>query len=800
MKKLQLSLCILSLLLSNTMRSAWILQHSGTTEDLGGIAFINATTGNAVGSNGTLLRTTNGGASWVAQTAPSNFVGAYGLRILFLNNTNGYAMGWGHVIKTVDGGATWTTYKNAPHPYYFGLDAWNDSSICLTGQLRTYDNDCYVSATGVNGFQKLMLPGSNSNSQFARCQYLSQTKLVTIDFREMQFSNDAGLNWTKYTAQQLTGINLGQLHGNFGFNDFYFVDANVGYMVATDYGQVNAGNPNISGMIFKTTNGGLTWTLQKDYIKRVRGVKFLDANTGFAYGENGCIYKTSDGGVTWYGDVIPTTKINDVCIIDQDTAYVVCSNGDIWKTTDGGISTPLSLDLGLNEIQTPAIITQTANPVFLSLLLKNLGGNTLTNAAISYQIDGNPAVNGTINFTPGISNSSEIIANHPASLNTFLTPGVHTLKAWVNTLNGNAADMNHTNDTISTGIKVVLSTLNNKKVVLEEATGAWCGNCPGGTGVIDYLYDSLTAAGKNNFIPIAIHNNDIMATVEGDSISSTWDQGAFPMGWVDRKKDLFESGAGMDVTKWYSAVLKQLKYDAPLNIATQVAYDPSSRQMTISCATSFEIGFNRELRYHVFILEDSILSNQANYYNTWPASPFYGLGNPIINFKNKHVLRDVITPGGVWGQTIPAPAVQAGSTYNFTLNYTLPNFINEMKASVVVFVAYHDVDINRRDILNADALPLIPATGISTIETKPTLLGLYPNPIVTNLSMRISWQEQAAVSVEIIDVNGKTVLQTQTKLAKGINYMELNTEALPNGLYFIKVSDGKSSVSGKFVK
>src|ERR1039458_10628948 len=46
----------------------WILQSSGTTEDLFGIAFTDINNGTAVGSNGTILRTTNGGAVWVSQS------------------------------------------------------------------------------------------------------------------------------------------------------------------------------------------------------------------------------------------------------------------------------------------------------------------------------------------------------------------------------------------------------------------------------------------------------------------------------------------------------------------------------------------------------------------------------------------------------------------------------------------------------------------------------------------------------------------------------------------------------------
>ncbi len=41
--------------------SSWVYQTSGTTNDLWGVSFADATTGTAVGFDGTILRTTTGG-------------------------------------------------------------------------------------------------------------------------------------------------------------------------------------------------------------------------------------------------------------------------------------------------------------------------------------------------------------------------------------------------------------------------------------------------------------------------------------------------------------------------------------------------------------------------------------------------------------------------------------------------------------------------------------------------------------------------------------------------------------------
>ena len=47
----------------------WTQQESGTTENLRDVYFVNNMTGWAVGTNGTILNTSDGGVTWSAQTS-----------------------------------------------------------------------------------------------------------------------------------------------------------------------------------------------------------------------------------------------------------------------------------------------------------------------------------------------------------------------------------------------------------------------------------------------------------------------------------------------------------------------------------------------------------------------------------------------------------------------------------------------------------------------------------------------------------------------------------------------------------
>ncbi len=66
----------------------------------------------------------------------------------------------------------------------------------------------------------------------------------------------------------------------------------------------------------------------------------------------------------------------------------------------------------------------------------------------------------------------------------------------------------------------------------------------------------------------------------------------------------------------------------------------------------------------VFLLENGISANQANYTN------FYGGVDPIPNFIHDHVLRYSFT--NVMGDAVPAGQAAAGNSYRLKYDYELP--------------------------------------------------------------------------------------------------------------------------------
>lgn len=109
----------------------------------------------------------------------------------------------------------------------------------------------------------------------------------------------------------------------FGFNDMHFIpNTEIGYAVGTN------------GTLLKTIDSGLTWSQQfTGTTNNLYGIHFVDANNGFAVGDN-LFLKTTNGGTSWSQPAVPFLP-ERVFFIDSQTGYIG-GGGLLQKTTDGG--------------------------------------------------------------------------------------------------------------------------------------------------------------------------------------------------------------------------------------------------------------------------------------------------------------------------------------------------------------------------------------------------------------------------------------------------------------------------------
>lgn len=141
---------------------------------------------------------------------------------------------------------------------------------------------------------------------------------------------------------QWSKVNAPGIAGNY-FWWIEFESATTGYAIASKSTVIT---------IYKTTNGGATWSALYGMGLVPFTIHFLDENTGFAAGRAaGCkclaISRTTDGGVTWELDSVRNLDgsiakvaagygIHAISFADEMTGYAGGADGSLLRTTDRG--------------------------------------------------------------------------------------------------------------------------------------------------------------------------------------------------------------------------------------------------------------------------------------------------------------------------------------------------------------------------------------------------------------------------------------------------------------------------------
>lgn len=299
---------------------SWTQLTSGYDSTLYNVCFLNQDIGFVCGDNGKILKTVNGGSTWVAQNSGVS----EGLAcIQFVNSNVGYASSgfynkYSTLIKTIDGGNTWT--KTNVTPLMTGGGMWflnaNEGFYAYADSL--YENS--VITRTLNG-------GANWDTVHVANGWISYFHFsdslhgfATVNNGTVLKTTDGGLNWTSlslgkilwgsgiYFINKDTGIVGGQPKQGQGPATMYkTVDAGVNWTPITtnnmifkiffadnDNGYALTVDTTGAGYMIKSTNSGDSWTSEPTPINNLRGLFFLNNSLGYAVGDDGVILKYSN--------------------------------------------------------------------------------------------------------------------------------------------------------------------------------------------------------------------------------------------------------------------------------------------------------------------------------------------------------------------------------------------------------------------------------------------------------------------------------------------------------------------------
>lgn len=179
--------------------------------------------------------------------------------------------------------------------------------------------------------------------------------------------------------------------------------------------------------------------------------------------------------------------------------------------------------------------------------------------------------------------------------------------------------------------------------------------------------------------------------------------------------------------------------------------------------------FDDELKCRWTALRQTSLSQDSLFYSIDSIAAY------IDQAKDRHFNKWPILGVYTWPNPSPIPSDYAGE-------------ITAMKTWIVDRLQWLDANMPGTCHLG------LSEESISSIQT-------YPNPFNSSISISLFSTENSDAIVRIVNTSGAEVLTARnTQLSYGDNTIELATEELSKGIYFIQIQTDKGMVSSKVVK
>lgn len=282
----------------------WGTQASFITDNINGVSFFEGgDEGIAVAANGRILKTTDGGLSWILQNS-ATVINLNAVQMI--SSDSAYVAGdSGVVLVTGDGGVSWTQLASGTSEHLSDVYVLNGNGF-ISGNNGTILKINGTTITASPSSSSANLSGVfvvNGSTAFAAGGGLLNSTLLAT------YNN--GSVWTPLTTGTLSGLNA-----------VCFVNDSTGYAV---------GN---LGTIIKTTNTGSSWsTVSSGTSANLNAVSFITADSGYAVGAGGVVLRTTNAGSTWTTiSAGVSVALNDLSFPANYEGYAVGSGGTIIKT------------------------------------------------------------------------------------------------------------------------------------------------------------------------------------------------------------------------------------------------------------------------------------------------------------------------------------------------------------------------------------------------------------------------------------------------------------------------------------
>jgi hypothetical protein len=444
-----------------------------------------------------------------------------------------------------------------------------------------------------------------------------------------------------------------------------------------------------------------------------------------------------------------------------------------------------NLDAAITEV-TMRQLGLTGQELQVTGELRNLGLTPITSAMLSYTVGANTVDQPLTGLNIPTLGSYQFSFTQPYTL----AVGVQTITVTVFAPNG-LADDNPDNDT-KTSILTGYTPAPGKRVVIEEATGTWCGWCPRGTINMDRAADYY----PEHFVGIAVHNGDPMAVPEYDNgITSFPGFTGFPSVIMDRLQ-IF------DPSQIEANFLSRVTAPPVALLSNHATWNETTNELQVTVTADFQAAVSGNFRLSLVVTEDGVTGlgsgfNQVNFYAGGASGPMGGYENlpnpvPASQMVYDYVGRAVV--GGFNGVAGSLPAsIAAGETHSYTFSYTLPSEYdyNRIKLIGLLLNAQGRID-NASSTSIDEAIANAPVNTLEAAAQQPEVR-IFPNPFSDVTSLQLNLPETAEVQLRVFSSTGALVATRQYGTLQGQWTLPFQAGELPNGMYFLQLQIGKQT-------
>lgn len=384
-------------------------------------------------------------------------------------------------------------------------------------------------------------------------------------------------------------------------------------------------------------------------------------------------------------------------------------------------------------------------------------------------------------------------------------PSRYTITQSIDKVNGEADGYTDGNDNVATTIGIALGEQHyDRKAVVEEMTGLWCGWCPRGMVAME----NLKTMYADDVITIALHGGASIGyndPLEAESyVPLMYFSGSFPSAFVNRfyLADPYyglTSDANMGITDLVDDILAS-PAEAQIGVTSALSADGST--IDVTSYTRFCLTDNSETPHYAVayaLVEDGVRGlayAQTNYYSSQMSggpysgrtpetsglpddlAQFVGMGPSIQGLTYNDVARGIYDCFGVEGSL--NSNIQSGSMQTHTYSIPVPESISNIANTTLVAM-----------VVDTETMEVINAVEVKVGESNTTGIEAVKEPAKADISVSGN-----AITVTT-DAGGSAVAKVYSTDGKLVAQATVNGSATlavdgQKGTYIVRVENGNN--------